>query len=89
MFLMGIKKFTSPETCILYGTYTIYRPVCYRADISLKIRQACHMLHTVLIYPGDMMNNNQEFPLDGRKKYMIELIMSCITFSMPHMLYKE
>ena len=46
MFLMAIKKFTSTETHIIYGTCSIYRPEWYRTYISAVTRQACNMLHT-------------------------------------------
>ena len=59
---------TSTETRILYGTYGIYRPVCYRTHIFSVMGQACHMLHMGLIRTGVMMNNNQELPLDGSYK---------------------
>ena len=59
MLLMAIKKLTSTETRVLYDTYGINRPVCYRTYIFSVRGQLCHMLHTGLILPGDMMNKNQ------------------------------
>ena len=60
---MAINKLKIPETRVLYGTYGIYRPVCYRTHIFSVMGKAFHMPHTRLIFPGDMMNNNQKSPL--------------------------
>ena len=65
MFLMTINNLTITETRLLYVTYRIYSPVCHSAHICSVMGQASHMIHTGLICPGDMMNNNQECPLDG------------------------
>ena len=37
--------FTSTETLILYGTYGIYRPICYRTHIFSIMEQVYHMVH--------------------------------------------
>ena len=65
MLLIAINKLTNTDTWLLYGTYGIYKLVCYCTHICSVMGQASHMIHTGLICPGDMMNNNQECPLDG------------------------
>ena len=65
MFLMAIKKMTSTETHVPYDTYMMYRPVCYRMHILPVPGKLFHMQHTGLICPDNMINNNQERPLDG------------------------
>ena len=49
------------------GVIDLYDSVC----IFSVTEQVCHMLYTGSIFPGDTMNNNQDFPIDGiyKKKY--------------------
>ena len=66
--IYGDKKSTSTETHVLNGTNGMYRPVCYRTHILSVMGQAWHMLHMGLIWLGDTMNNNKEWPMYGRYK---------------------
>ena len=59
MLLMATKKWTITEICVLYGTFKVYRPACYRTNICSVMVQLCHMMHTGFICPGDTNNNNQ------------------------------
>ena len=68
MFYMKINKLTITETHLLYGTYRLYRPVCFCAHNFSVMGKAFHMLHTGLIFPGEIMNSNPELPLDESYK---------------------
>ena len=67
MFVLVINKLTITETRVIYGTYGIYRPVCYRMHILSVTGQPYNMLHTVLIQ-GGINNNNNKLPLYGSYK---------------------